>query len=315
MAELEGKFLGKVLKGKEIKGIKSSLEKDHPSVYNWIAREGCSLSLNKAESLVSYLDQTQAGFPFLAKTYLLHGYEEFPPEALNVIIKKLASLEFNSVTTLLADLLGKPFPQATLSEIKEKLKLLEALDQVIKLQNDLQAYSAHLGILLENLPVFHKALKHIHDLTSKLYPEDLKALSELFQYYGFFLHSLNIEPQDLSTLGKLAAEQEKAAHILQYIRVHTALSAFSITLPPAKARLDDYFTKTQKLLEHQTDLRFSQLLHHAADIQRIQTAMAAGKRITPEQAQVLLCQLILHSFRSRPDRPIFPHGSRPDRPA
>ena len=241
--------------------------------------------------MANYLDQTQIEFPFLSKPYLLHGYDEAPPEVLSALYKKLAGLEFNSVTNFISDLLEKPFSEATLIEIKEKLEMLEVLDQVIRLQKDLQAYASQLQIKLGNLPGLYKALNYIRDLTDKLVPEDLQALSALFQYYGAFLYSLNINPQDLSTLGKLAAEQERTAHILQYIRLHAALSALSPTLPPAKARLDEYFTKTQKLLEHQTDLRFSRLLHHAADIQRIQTAMAAGKRITKEQAQVLLANL------------------------
>jgi very-short-patch-repair endonuclease len=95
-------------------------------------------------------------------------------------------------------------------------------------------------------------------------------------------------PDYLSSLANLVADPVKSVHIFKYLQLHSDLSKYTSVSAPAKSLLDDYFNKTQKLLEHENDLRFSTLLHHAADIQRLQTAIAAGKRISLEQARVLL---------------------------
>ncbi|MCK4235690.1 MAG: hypothetical protein KAX38_01135, partial [Candidatus Krumholzibacteria bacterium] len=121
--------------------------------------------------------------------------------------------------------------------------------------------------------------------------KDIEALATLFSYYTPLLKTLDVDTSDLSSLGRLAVDTDRAQHVFRYIELHAELSAYSSVTPPARAHLDEYFTKTQKLLEFHTDRRLSNLLNHAADIQRIQTAIAAGKRISLEQAQVLLGNL------------------------
>ena len=288
LSELEGKFLGKILKKKDISKIKQAFNQEYPGILSWIDQEGSLLVLRKIRELISYLDQSREKFPFFVMEYFLFGFQEVPPEALISLLQKLSSLEFNPITSLLADLQERSFLEMTLSEIREKLEQITLIDKCHKLQREIQPYVVLVDAGLENLPKLFADLKQIGNLLENISPEDIKALLVLFQYYGLFLSAFDVNSDDLSSLSKLTADPEKALHIFRYLQLHDELSNYPPVSAPVKSQLDDYFTKTQKLLEHQTDLRFSNLLHHASDIQRIQTAIAAGKRITLDQARVLL---------------------------
>ncbi|MDO9542314.1 MAG: AAA domain-containing protein, partial [Kiritimatiellia bacterium] len=122
----------------------------------------------------------------------------------------------------------------------------------------------------------------------KLRADDMQSLSPLFVHYGPVLKNLGVDSSDLSSLGRFTANRERAGHLLQYIRLHSELSATPSAPPPDPRAVSDFFTKNHKLLERQIDLRLSNLANHAADVQRVQTAIAAGKRISPELARVLL---------------------------
>ncbi len=288
LSELEGKFLGKVLKKKEISKIKHALNQDHPRILNWIDQEGISSVLRKIKEFKSFLDQSHENFPVFVMEYFLYGFQEVSSESLKGRLQKLSGLEFNPITSLLADLEERPFLEMTLAEIRERLEQIILIDQFCNLQKEIQPYAGLFGLSLDNLPKFYTSVKQAQDLMENLLPEDIKALSVLFQYYGPFLKAFDVDSSDLSTLSKLTADPEKAGHIFKFLQCHDELSVYPPIVAPVKSRLDDYFSKTQKLLELQTDLRFSTLLHHAADIQRIQTAIAAGKQITPDQARIIL---------------------------
>jgi len=105
------------------------------------------------------------------------------------------------------------------------------------------------------------------------------------------LKPLGIDPDNPSSLGKFSDDAQRTERVFRYLELHGELSAYPIAIPPARVQLEEYFSKTQKLLENQTDRRMSNLLNHTADVQRIQTSVAAGKRITLEQARVLLTNL------------------------
>ena len=72
------------------------------------------------------------------------------------------------------------------------------------------------------------------------------------------------------------------------MELHVELSRYEEAPPPSRRQFDDFFVKSQKLLEYKTDQRMSNLLNHTPDIQRIQNAVNTGKRMSSGQAKVLL---------------------------
>lgn len=90
----------------------------------------------------------------------------------------------------------------------------------------------------DDLPKLYASVKQAKDLVENILPEAIKALSILFQYYGPFLKGFHIHSDDLSSLGHLNADTEKAEHLFRYLKFHGDLSTYSPVMAPVKSRLD-----------------------------------------------------------------------------
>jgi very-short-patch-repair endonuclease len=172
--------------------------------------------------------------------------------------------------------------------LHERVRQLRGLARYLDLRKIVEEFARHIGMGAEDLPKLYAGLKQANDLLGVTQADDLVALSLMFSSYGSFLNALGIKADDVSSLGRFMVESEHAARLFRYMELHIDLSARSLPTAPGSADTGDYFKKTQKLLQSQADQRFSNLLNHSADVQRIVTSMAAGKRISPEQAGVLL---------------------------
>jgi very-short-patch-repair endonuclease len=102
------------------------------------------------------------------------------------------------------------------------------------------------------------------------------------------MDAFGVRSADLSTLGRLVASPETAKALFAFIDRHARLSQAPIARPPSQDLLKGFRLKTQKLIDHAADRRLSGLLDYTADVQRIQTAVATGKRMTSTQAKSLL---------------------------
>ena len=291
LAELENKFLGKLFKNKEAVELRRSLETDHHRLIDRLNKDGARSVLAGIEEAIKYADEIHDKYPFLTRDYALQGYRQCPPSELGELVEKLKSLEFNSIVTLIETLQDANISDISLNQIRDKLAFLEETGEYIELHAVIQTFADHVGMSTADLPALYATLKQVKKLVDGLDNDDLANLSTLFKYYGPLLKEINVDQSDISSLSRLAANTDRFEHFLRYLQLHAELSSLVDPIPPAKSQLDEYFTKTRKLLEYKTDLRLSNLVNHAADVQRIQTAIAAGKRISSEQAQVLLNNL------------------------
>ena len=291
LVSIERQFLGKIRKNKEFRQIREALETDHSDIKELIERDGYSRLHNLSEEMVGYVEESHNKHPFLLKEYIFKDFRKCSPKELQSLIKKLESLKFHPVVNLLTQLTGKSLFQMTLAEIKEKVELLHLIDQYMALRNAIETFARHVGMSMEDLPQLYTVLKKVQEFIGALQKEDITELEKLFKYYGALLQTLAIDSSDLSSLGKLTEDGNRAEHVFRFIRLHSELSAFPIVTPPSKTYLEEYLNKSHKLLEYQTDNRMSDFLNHAADVQRIQTAIDAGKRILPEQAHILFKNL------------------------
>ena len=291
LVDLEGKFMGKILKSRDITQLKQEIERDHPRVMEWVEREGAKTVLGNVDRAIRYVIDTHRSHSFLTRGYVLKGYRQCSPEALKDLLLKLNSLEFSAIINLIANLSGKPFPDATLAEIKAKLELIHTLRRYLELRHDVQTFAEHVRVSLEDLPKLYATLKQVQEFLKAVESEDIRALASLFQYYGRLLEVARLDSSDLSSLGWLGSDPDRSEHLFRFIQLHGELSSYPLVNPPARDQLDEFFAKTQKLLNHRMDHRLSNLLKRTADIQRIQTSVAAGKRITSEQTRVLLDNL------------------------
>jgi very-short-patch-repair endonuclease len=291
LVELESKFFGKILKNREITNARQALNFDYPWVSDYIEKEGARSLLEKIEIITKYIKETHDQYSFLTLDYISDGFRKCSPSDLKDLLAQIGSLGFNTLVKMITTLAGKPLSEMTLSEIKEKLQLLDTLKQYLELKAAVRNFANHVSVSVDDLPMLYATLKKVQDVINSMDYEDIKSVKALFRYYEPLLEKMNVDASDVSSLAGITTDTEKADHFFQFIQLHADLSRYPLITPPTRAMLDDYFKKSQKLLEGETDKRLSNLINHTADVQRIQTAIAAGKRITPEQAQVLLKNL------------------------
>ncbi|MBN1101847.1 MAG: AAA family ATPase [Deltaproteobacteria bacterium] len=291
LVELETKFLGKVFKSKEIRRIIQSLENEGPQIAEWVREKGSRDTLAQIEGTIRHVDEWHKKLPFLTRDFLFAGIRQCSTEELEALIRRLFSLEFSPLLSLISQFVGKPLSEMTFAELTESADIMGRIKECLALQSEIEPFARLLGMGMEDLPRLYASLKQAQDLVGVMGQEDLAALTILFRYYAPLLGSAGVESGELSTLGRLASNRESSEQFFRFVQLHAELSSLAPAVPPSQAQLDDYFTKSQKLLEHGSDLRLSNLMNHAADVQRIQTALFSGKRITETQARVLLGSL------------------------
>jgi very-short-patch-repair endonuclease len=291
LVEIEKKPLGKLFKSKEIDKIKQDLKATCPALMKKIETEKTRPVLDRVSEVVDYVEKVRSEYPFVLKDYLLNGYRQIPSVELQGLLGKLSSLEFNSIVSVISDFTGKDLSELSLAEIEGALNRLQSLGKYLKLKADVQLFADQLGQRVDDLPALYNALKQADLLVNNLDADDIAALKIVFKHYQPLLIAIQVNPEDISSLCRFNEDAERSTHFFRFIQIHGELSEYQSISPPDRDRYSEFFAKSQKLLGLVTDSRLSKLMNHAADVQRIQTAIAAGKRISVSQAQVLLDNL------------------------
>jgi hypothetical protein len=291
LVELEGKLIGRLLKGKEIKSVRHALEQNYPEMLQQIDRDGSQGFLKKLQESAAYVDSVVALCPGLTRNYILYGFRHCSLESLAQQIMSVESLKLKPITAIIGDLLGVPFPKAGLGQIQATIEHLQHLKECHALRKEIEFFADLVNSGAHDLAGLYTILKKTQEIVDKIEQEDIAALSLLFRHYEPVLEGLGVDQNNLSSLGQLLNPPDRSERFFRYLQLHTELSLTPLAAPPTRGLLDDYFGKTQKLIENMADIRFSGLVNHAGPVQQILTAIAAGRRISPEQAQVLLSHL------------------------
>jgi len=293
LAGLSAKLLGmgRLLKGKEIKAIRQNIELRHPKALRQIDRDGSQALLEKLQASIAYVELVVAACPGLSKDYILHGFRLCSPESLSQYLARLESLELKPVTDIIGGLIGVPFSGADLGQIQTALDHLKRLNKYHALHKEIEFFADLVNSGAHDLAGLYAILKKTQAMVDKIEQEDIDSLSLLFRHYAPVLEALGVNQNHLASLGQLLMPTIRSECFFRYLHLHAELSSKPLAAPPTHGLLNDYFGKTQKLIENTSDLRFSGLVNHAGHVQQILTAIAAGRRISLEQARVLLTHL------------------------
>jgi len=293
LAELQAKIMGmgRLTNRKEIKTLKQEIDSLYPEALNQIDRDGSRALLEKLQATVAYVDSVVAACPGLTRDYILQGFRLCSPESLSQYLARLESLELKPVTDIIGGLLGVPFSGAGLGQIQTAVDQLKHLKEYHALRKEIEFFADLVNSGAHDLAGLYATLKKTHAIVEKIEREDVAVLSLLFRHYAPVLEGLGVNQNNLASLGQLLMPTDRSERFFRYLQLHAELSSTPLAVPPTHGLLDDYFSKTQKLIENTSDLRFSGLVNHAGHVQQILTAIAAGRRISLEQARVLLTHL------------------------
>jgi len=287
----EAGLLGRLFKAGPIAQCRQHLAQDAPRLTEIISSASAKEIHTRLKTLAQQIEAVKSRNPSLTRDYILSGTSTCSPADLQQALRRLGSLEFQPVLSLIGKIQRAPTEQLTVSQIPELISQLSTLARYLELHHVVEGFARKIGMGVEDLPRLYAGLRQANDLLAVTQAADLAALASIFRYYESFLRTQGIEASDVSTLARFMGQTEHAAQLFRYLQLHMDLSARPLPTAPGSSDTSDYFEKTQKLLQSQEDQRFSNLLNHAADVQRILTAVAAGKRMSSEQAGVLLKNL------------------------
>ncbi len=291
LAKLQSKLLGALRHRKQQAAVHNQLTSEHAHIAGLVAEQGAA---SVRDALTTRLDGVKAlkqGFPFLNDDYLISGYSQYAPQALKTDAKALCSLAFAPVVKVIENIAENPFDNITFAEMAAMCKHLISLKEFLALRASVETFAGHVGISVDDLPRLYATLKAVAAALNVIAKEDVAALTTVFDTCGDMLVALGIERTDLSTLFTFARDSERRKHLEKFIELHGQLSALPNPIPPEQAKVEAFFAKTQRLLQRDADNRFSNMLNSMGDVARLQTVIDSGKRISLEQARVLLSNL------------------------
>jgi len=288
LADQQGKMLSGILHRKAIAAIQGKLSEEHPAISSTVTAHSAETVRDALQKRIEAVRRLTGEHPCLSPDYLFDGFRDYSPDALRRDLSSLTSLDFAPVTEAVARDMGKPVRDIPFAELSAACDQLQAFARYKTLRDEVDAFAAHVGIPLDDLPRLYATLKAVAASLATVTPEDITVLSILFDHCHDLLTALGIDRSDLSTLFRFIADKAKLEHLASFVELHAKLSAFEESEAPDMAKINDFFTKSQRLLQQTVDTRFSNLLHHMGDVSRLQTAIDSGKRISLEQARVLL---------------------------
>lgn len=288
LVALQGRFLGKLFKAKEIRSSIARIRQISPHAAEALQSMAATELRNRIAGQIQATENAYQDVGFLKRDYLFAGHRQTPPAQLAKTLETLGTLKFRPAVEAIETVYDRPLSELTLDEIAEALDRLENLGQYLEIRRTLASLAAALGVTLDDPADFYHRLKTAAAVVQKLDNESIEDLQRLFEHYGPVMAALGAGGRDLASLGRLACDPPRLETLIHYVELHGALSRNGLVSPPSLNLVEEFRRKTRKLLDAENDRRLSGLLSHAADVQRTRTAIAAGRRISAEQARTLL---------------------------
>lgn len=291
IANQERKFLGRLLRRKEVEARRHDIEQRFQSVDLQLKESSAAAVVGSYAKAAERIDATCALIPWMTPDYLVNGHTQLSPSRLADLLRKTGDLEFHEVTALLVAACKRDLNEVSLRELRANLAGIRQLKDYRALASSLEPIARAAGIAIEDLPTLYAFLKTAADLLASLTNDDLTLLSRLFHAYAPVLAAIRATSEDLRSLAPLSNTTGKPAQVVRYIELHGRVSQHPDMRAPSRQAIAEFYAKTHKLLDHHMDARFKGLQNFAGDVQKIIIAIKGGRRISDEQARVLFGNL------------------------
>ena len=214
---------------------------------------------------------------------------KLPPRSeLEAVLKELKSLKYGSITAELALFKNKKMDQLTLGDLSAAMPEINSLLALKKHLQIIDSYKEASGKNDEGISEIYQKIVKANEFINNMDDDLLTSIKDLFSLYGDFLTRLLISEKDLSSLATLSSQTGQNAKLFRWIQLHYALSN-SISIDTLNEKdLESYSRLKQQEVEHLNDTRLKNLNNYLGEIARIKVSIEGGKRLTLEQAKVLL---------------------------
>lgn len=291
LQELMGQtsFMGKIGLDKKFAATKEKFLRDCPAIWAYAqkARLKFDKLLAQVDSLLDTLHRLQGDTPYAMEFIYSLARQPADFAALATDLDDLNSLRFHHLLNAVALLHQKDKQDLTLKELARGLKQLQDLirySHILQVITEFQEAVGLTGLSHQDLYLLLTRLQGTLENLQSPTIDDLQAVRDL---YGPTLRRVGIDFSNLASLDKLTGLTQAEAKIMEFITLHAELSGEEAFLPEIRGQLEELNGYNQRLTEHTNDLRLKGFQNSQADMQRIKRSIAAGKRLTPEQARLL----------------------------
>ncbi|MBW1704052.1 MAG: AAA family ATPase [Deltaproteobacteria bacterium] len=207
---------------------------------------------------------------------------------LEQIIKSLKSLKHAQVIEQTARLKNVPVSELTLGMAFDGISSLRTAISLKKHRDIIDEYREISGNKEKSVSEVYDTLDGVRQALQKVDANLFNSIVRLFKNYGPILTKLQITGKKLSTLSRLNHLTGIEADTWKWIQHHYLLSQKTTLDTLNREDLDAFYRLRQKEVEYQNDLRLKNLNNFLGDVGRIKASFNGGKRLTSEQARVIL---------------------------
>ena len=282
-------FMGKIGLDKKFAAAKEKFVRDFPTIWAYAQQAGLKPDnlLMQVDSLLDTLHHLQGDTPYAMEFIYSLARQPADFTAMTTDLGDLNSLKFHHLLKAVALLHKKDKQDLTLKELARGLNQLQTLtrySQSLQAITEFQEAVVLAGLSHQDLYLLLDRLRGTLENLQSQTIDDLQAVRDL---YGPTLWRVGLDFSDLASLDKLTGLTQDEAKILEFITLHAELSGEEAFLPEIRGQLEELNGYNQRLTEHTNDLRLKGFQNFQADMQRIKRSIAAGKRLTPDQAKLL----------------------------
>jgi hypothetical protein len=261
----------------------------------------CSVGLNEIpESFTDLIQEASALFRknvpisslqsgHVQGAFLKRILRKLPPQSeLDALLKSMRSLKYGTILEEIARIKKITINQLTLGMAAEGALELRSLLSLKKHKDIIDQYREVSGKVDQSVSEIYQAVMRVKDGLEMVNDEVLASIENLFRSYGRILAKLHVSEMNLDTLALLGRLTGQEAKIWRWVQLHFVLSRTMSLETLHDEDLDSLCRLNQKQVEYQNDLRLKNLNNYLGEMARIKVCIDGGRRLTQEQASVLL---------------------------
>lgn len=274
---------------KKYKQKETAFKKKYPKIADYWAEKKLSVHelLNELNLEIKYISDLKSGSQYKSEFIYSLTQRKFDFDALESSLSSIGSLKLSAIIEAICEIKGKKKAELTISDAVEGMRELQRLAILAGYQRQIQEFIHVTQLTHLSYRQLFDFLNKIKNILNTIAQDHIAAMEVIQKTYGEILKDHTIDFANLESLFNILHFAEVEGKIFELIQLSCQFSKDTSMLPEIKRKLDEYNRLNQRITEYHNDIRLKNLHNHHGDISKIKLLISKGKRLSPDQAQVL----------------------------
>lgn len=274
---------------KKYKQQEATFKKNYPKVADYWTEKKLSVQnlLNELNLEIKYIADLKSGSQYKSDFIYSLTQNKFDFDALESSLSSLGSLKLSAIFEAICEIKGKKKAELTISDAIEGMRELQRLAILAGYIRQIEEFIHATELERLSYRQLFDFLNKIKSVLNTITHDYIAAMEVIQKAYGEILKDLKIDFANLESLFNILHFTEVEGKIFELIQLSCQFSKDTSMLPEIKRKLDEYNRLNQRITEYHNDIRLKNLHNHHGDISKIKLLISKGKRLSPDQAQVL----------------------------